>query len=193
MAASHAHLPMNPAEVVVSRGCRWHSLALSLLVAATVGCPSTEDGKCGGAVAGAAGSAGGAGGAGQTELRDGREMGGGGGVAPHVDAGTLAMEPIVESPPVADAGEDAGDIDSAVPTIEEPRETIDYSCEQASDCAVKDVGNCCGYFPRCVNIDSPTPRPECSDDVGGVCGWPDISHCECVENTCRSMQGDTEV
>jgi hypothetical protein len=70
---------------------------------------------------------------------------------------------------------------------------VDYSCGEASDCEVKNVGNCCGYYPRCVNVDSPTPEPECSDGAGGVCGWPDITHCECVENRCRSMQGDTEV
>jgi hypothetical protein len=70
---------------------------------------------------------------------------------------------------------------------------LDYSCEQASDCEVKDVGNCCGYYPRCVNRASVPPRVECGDGIGGVCGWPDITHCECVDNTCRSMQGDQEV
>jgi hypothetical protein len=72
-------------------------------------------------------------------------------------------------------------------------DAVDYSCAEASDCEVKNIGNCCGYYPRCVNVDSPTPEPECSDGAGGVCGWPDITHCECVENSCRSMQGDTEV
>lgn len=36
-------------------------------------------------------------------------------------------------------------------------EAVDYSCGEASDCQVKDVGNYCGYYPRCVNVDSPTP------------------------------------
>jgi hypothetical protein len=64
--------------------------------------------------------------------------------------------------------------------------------EEAVDCEIKDVRNCCGYYPRCVNVNSPLPVPQC-DGVSSVCGWPDISHCECVENTCRSMQGDNEV
>ena len=33
--------------------------------------------------------------------------------------------------------------------------TLDTSCRVDSDCAVKDVGNCCGTFPACVNVDSP--------------------------------------
>lgn len=80
----------------------------------------------------------------------------------------------------------------ADPTVSST-ESVDYGCVEASDCTIKDVGNCCGYYPRCVNVDSPTPEPECGDGAVGVCGWPVISHCECVENTCRSMQGDTEI
>ena len=72
-------------------------------------------------------------------------------------------------------------------------DAVDYSCQTADDCSIENVKNCCGYYPRCVNVDSPLPPPDCSGGVAGICGWPDISHCECVENTCRSMQGDTEV
>lgn len=70
---------------------------------------------------------------------------------------------------------------------------VSYACEEAADCTVKDVGNCCGYYPRCVNVDSPTSEPVCAPDVASVCGWPDITHCTCVENRCRSMQDDREV
>jgi hypothetical protein len=89
-----------------------------------------------------------------------------------------------------------GEAHGLVLTIEAeapPGESVDFACEQATDCAIKNVGNCCGYYPRCVNADSPTPPVECEDGVGSVCGWPEISHCECVENTCRSMQGDAEI
>lgn len=72
-------------------------------------------------------------------------------------------------------------------------ELVNYACEQAADCVIKDVHNCCGYFPRCVNQDSPTPAPECPAGQASVCGFPDITHCECEQNTCRSMQGDTEL
>ncbi|MDH5674990.1 MAG: hypothetical protein OEZ06_22870 [Myxococcales bacterium] len=72
-------------------------------------------------------------------------------------------------------------------------EQVDYGCQTTEDCSIEDVGNCCGYFPRCVHVDSPLPPPDCSGGEAGVCGFPDITHCACVENTCRSMQGDTEV
>ena|SRR3989344_1485918 len=71
-----------------------------------------------------------------------------------------------------------------------------YSCSTDDDCVVKDVHNCCGYFPRCVNKDY-TPDVEavkknCQDKgFASICGWSVITNCTCVENTCKSMQGDT--
>ncbi len=35
-------------------------------------------------------------------------------------------------------------------------ESVDYSCKTSADCAVKDVGNCCGQYPACVNKSSRT-------------------------------------
>lgn len=85
------------------------------------------------------------------------------------------------------------EVSGLVLVIESPREQVDYSCQFAEDCSIENVGNCCGYYPRCVNKDSPLPGPVCSDGQSSVCGWSEISHCECVDNTCRSMQGDNEV
>jgi hypothetical protein len=75
---------------------------------------------------------------------------------------------------------------------------IVYFCEIDSDCVVKDVHNCCGYYPRCVNKnhepDIEAVRRECQEkQIDSICGWPEISHCECINNTCRSMQGEMEV
>lgn len=67
-----------------------------------------------------------------------------------------------------------------------------FQCKQDSDCTVKDVGNCCGYYPRCANVNATFERPKC-DGMAGVCGFPVIERCACVENTCRAMQGDSEV
>jgi hypothetical protein len=93
-----------------------------------------------------------------------------------------------------DEASDAGDVQSDGGAFPPARSSgIDMSCEQARDCAVKNVGNCCGYFPRCVSAQSEPPPHFCPPDVASVCGWPDITHCECVDNTCRSMQGDQEV
>ncbi len=75
--------------------------------------------------------------------------------------------------------------------LDRPTVTVDYSCTRDSDCVVKDVGNCCGYYPACVNVDSPTDpaavQAECEkNDMQSICGFPEISSCACVENNCRA-------
>lgn len=67
---------------------------------------------------------------------------------------------------------------------------IDRSCQSDADCTVKDVGNCCGYYPACVNLDSPTDpaavKAQCaSSGMASVCGFPAISSCQCVNNQCQ--------
>lgn len=76
--------------------------------------------------------------------------------------------------------------------------TPDLSCKVAGDCAVKNVGNCCGYFPACVNKDSTVDpdavRAECErTGTSSVCGWKDIQACECVQGQCRGVSGPLEV
>lgn len=68
-------------------------------------------------------------------------------------------------------------------------ETVDYTCKTDADCEVKNVGNCCGYYPACVNRDSPTfpdrVKAECAKKgTMGVCGFPDVKGCSCVEGRC---------
>jgi hypothetical protein len=67
---------------------------------------------------------------------------------------------------------------------------LDYSCSSDSDCEVKNVGNCCGYYPACVNKDSQTDpeavRAECQKEGrAGVCGFPSINSCQCVQGRCE--------
>ena len=69
---------------------------------------------------------------------------------------------------------------------------LDHSCRVDSDCAVKNVGNCCGYFPACVNKDAePDPaavQAACADSgMAGVCGFRDIQACACVSNSCEPV------
>lgn len=63
---------------------------------------------------------------------------------------------------------------------------VDYSCGAHSDCAIKNVGNCCGYYPKCVNKDF-TPGVSCLNSTGmvGVCGYPDINSCFCQDGQCK--------
>ena len=74
------------------------------------------------------------------------------------------------------------------------KQEIDYSCETAADCEIKDVGNCCGYYPACVNRQSATfpeqVKAECEKEGRmGVCGFPEISGCDCVEGRCINREG----
>lgn len=70
-----------------------------------------------------------------------------------------------------------------------PDPRIITSCKVDSDCGVKDVGNCCGYYPACVNKDSPTFPEEVAatcrkNNQVGICGFPVIKGCQCVEQRC---------
>lgn len=70
----------------------------------------------------------------------------------------------------------------------------DLSCRVADDCEVKNVGNCCGYYPACVNRNSrgdpEAVRAECArTGTSSVCGFPDIQACDCVEGQCRAVTG----
>lgn len=74
----------------------------------------------------------------------------------------------------------------------------DASCSVASDCEVKNVGNCCGYFPACVNkdatVDADAVRAQCErSGMASVCGWQEIQSCDCVQNQCRAAGGPLPV
>jgi hypothetical protein len=69
---------------------------------------------------------------------------------------------------------------------------LDRSCSTDADCAVKNVGNCCGYYPSCVNVNSPTDpagvQAECAArGMSSVCGFPEVSGCQCVSGQCRDV------
>jgi hypothetical protein len=63
-----------------------------------------------------------------------------------------------------------------------------YACNVNLDCVIKDVGNCCGYYPRCANVAATFAPPSCSGGQAGVCGFPSIDRCECRQNECVSLQ-----
>lgn len=69
---------------------------------------------------------------------------------------------------------------------------VDTSCRTDADCTVKNVGNCCGYYPACVNVDSPTDpkgvQAECAKKgTLSVCGFPEISSCSCKQGHCEAV------
>ncbi|MBB3803073.1 hypothetical protein FHR53_000059 [Xanthomonas arboricola] len=69
--------------------------------------------------------------------------------------------------------------------------TVITTCKVDADCTVKNVGNCCGAFPACVNVNSATdPKgvmAQCqSSGMMSVCGFQDISGCQCVSGQCAA-------
>ncbi len=71
---------------------------------------------------------------------------------------------------------------------------LDKSCKSSADCTIKDVGNCCGAMPACVNKDSPTDpaavRAECARSGRmDVCGFREISACQCTDGRCEEAGG----
>lgn len=91
---------------------------------------------------------------------------------------------------------------TAMPSIAaEPRNLGSYeaginrSCQTDADCMVKDVHNCCGYYPSCVNRDAKTNpalvQRLCEQEgMASICGFPDISGCRCVNNLCAEADGN---
>jgi hypothetical protein len=67
---------------------------------------------------------------------------------------------------------------------------IDRTCRSDNDCAIKNVGNCCGEMPACVNANSPTDPQGVQDACAksghmGVCGFKQIESCQCVQGQCE--------
>lgn len=97
-----------------------------------------------------------------------------------------------EPPPATSGATPPKPMSSPYPPREaRPAATVDYGCRSHADCAVKDVGNCCGAMPACVNKDSPTDpqgvQAQCAASGRmGVCGFADVSACQCVGGRCES-------
>ncbi|MGQ4660090.1 hypothetical protein [Lysobacter sp. F6437] len=80
----------------------------------------------------------------------------------------------------------------SVPTPAAPDNGVEInrSCSTDAECTVKDVGNCCGHYPACVNVDSPTDpegvKAQCAKSgMASVCGFPAITSCQCVAGECK--------
>lgn len=74
---------------------------------------------------------------------------------------------------------------------------LDHSCRTDADCTVKNVGNCCGAFPACVNVASPTDpaavAAQCrASGRMSVCGFKEISGCQCVAGQCTAKDASAD-
>ena len=75
---------------------------------------------------------------------------------------------------------------------------VDASCKTDADCAIKDVGSCCGYHPACVNTASPTfpeqVKAQCAKSGRmGTCGFPAITGCKCTAGKCEGTGAQSQV
>ncbi|ORY17302.1 hypothetical protein BCR34DRAFT_597093 [Clohesyomyces aquaticus] len=74
-----------------------------------------------------------------------------------------------------------------------PSESTDprYTCLVASDCAIVNHGNCCGYYPVCAASAAVfTQQDACPDPSHsvGVCGYPEIRRCGCQAGVCVAVR-----
>ena len=75
---------------------------------------------------------------------------------------------------------------------------LDTACTVDADCAVKNVGSCCGAMPACVHKDSPTDpaavQAECArKGLASTCGFREISACTCQDGRCRDASSGAGV
>ena len=85
----------------------------------------------------------------------------------------------------------------AAPVVPPATPGLDTRCRSDADCVVKDVGNCCGYYPACVNRDSKVfperVKAECArKKIVGVCGFPQIDACTCSAGRCAAKTGSVD-
>jgi hypothetical protein len=131
--------------------------------------------------------------------------------SPNGDAQARVDAPATADAPVAaQARPDVGATTPPAPAPKKPMRTggplpadpveapvpgkVDLSCKTDADCTVKNVGNCCGYYPACVNANSPTDpkgvQAECAKKgMVSVCGFPEISSCSCKQGKCEAGSG----
>ncbi len=74
---------------------------------------------------------------------------------------------------------------------------INYSCSVDTDCEVQNVGNCCGYYPRCVNtkakVDPDLANLICQKEgIASACGFAEIDTCKCIKGQCAGSFNNTD-
>lgn len=108
-----------------------------------------------------------------------------------------AQQPVAAEPaPAAPVAAPVAQTPEAMETAPAPKSPDEpgRSCGTDSDCAVKDVGNCCGAYPMCVNkgtkTDPAAVRAQCAKDgMASICGFQEVSGCQCVKGRCENIAG----
>ncbi len=98
------------------------------------------------------------------------------------------VEAVRETPSTPTPPEDA---------VISPLAPLDASCAVDSDCEVKDVGNCCGRMPACVNrsakpFDAAAIQRECErTGTSSICGFQELSGCLCESGRCVGVPSNS--
>ncbi|MFC0677203.1 hypothetical protein ACFFGH_04955 [Lysobacter korlensis] len=87
---------------------------------------------------------------------------------------------------------------AAAPSDSPTLAALDRSCRTSADCAVKDVGSCCGYKPACLNTNAkPDPgavKAQCAQQgMVSTCGFEEIQSCACVQGRCESADAGAAI
>jgi len=91
----------------------------------------------------------------------------------------------------AAGGESNGPDDKNKNPLAEYYDSLESSCQNDSDCVVLNVGNCCGYLPKCLNK-AAKPDPQyvkalCQKNgLSSVCGFLHVTSCKCENNRCEA-------
>lgn len=103
----------------------------------------------------------------------------------------IAAQPALPAPT---APHSVAEVSDTMETKPAPKASDDLgrSCKTNSDCAVKDVGNCCGAYPMCVNKNTKTDpaavRAQCEKEgMASICGFQEVSGCQCVKGQCENL------
>lgn len=114
----------------------------------------------------------------------------------HESSGLVPADETLPDAPAVNESIPSASIDSGLET----HANLRFDCKTDADCTIKNAGNCCGYYPACVNIDSPTDPEavarECAaKGLVGICGYPVINSCVCRARHCEPVTGagDDEV
>ncbi|MBI3051430.1 hypothetical protein HYY74_03145 [Candidatus Woesearchaeota archaeon] len=108
-------------------------------------------------------------------------------------AAGCAQQQTETSPDVATAPEQSPPEKAAPGTLKAYYDSIDYSCSSSQDCEVKNIGNCCGEDPRCVNRNSRADPQQvielcAKEEASSICGFQAIEACECKSRKCQAVQ-----
>lgn len=72
--------------------------------------------------------------------------------------------------------------------------SIDRSCQVDGDCVIKNIGNCCGGYTECVNVNAVThpwlvEHYYCRESrIGSICDSQPPSSCRCNKNQCTDLE-----